>query len=84
MENDKQKFRLLDTLYILMMIVPIVFGIVLKILTTPQSEDIAISGAKIFFTIKLPIQNLPITESQIHSWLVMIAITGLCLFLPHG
>ena len=38
MENDKQKFRLLDTLYILMMIVPIVFGIVLKILTTPQSE----------------------------------------------
>lgn len=84
MENDKQKFRLLDTLYILMMIVPIVFGIVLKILTTPQSEDIAISGAKIFFTIKLPIQNLPITESQIHSWLVMIAITGLCLFLTHG
>jgi F-type H+-transporting ATPase subunit a len=57
---------------------------VLKILTTPQSEGIAISGAKIFFTIKLPIQNLPITESQIHSWLVMIAITGLCLFLTHG
>lgn len=84
MENDKQKFRLLDTLYILMMIVPIVFGIVLKILTTPQSEDIAISGAKIFFTIKLPIQDLPITESQIHSWIVMIAITGLCLFLTHG
>lgn len=84
MENDKQKFRLLDTLYILMMIVPIVFGIVLKILTTPQSEGIAISGAKIFFTINLPIQNLPITESQIHSWLVMIAITGLCLFLTHG
>lgn len=84
MENDKQKFRLLDTLYISMMIVPIVFGIVLKILTTPQSEGIAISGAKIFFTIKMPIQNLPITESQIHSWLVMIAITGLCLFLTHG
>lgn len=84
MENDKQKFRLLDTLYILMMIVPIVFGIVLKILTTPHSEGIAISGAKIFFTINLPIQNLPITESQIHSWLVMIAITGLCLFLTHG
>ena len=84
MENDKQKFRLLDTLYISMMIVPIVFGIVLKILTTPQSEGIAILGAKIFFTINLPIQNLPITESQIHSWLVMIAITGLCLFLTHG
>ncbi len=84
MENDKQKFRLYDTLYILMMIVPIVFGIILKILTTPQSEGIAISGAKIFFTLKLPIQDLPITESQIHSWLVMISITGLCLFLTHG
>ncbi len=84
MENDKQKFKLYDTLYILMMIVPIVFGIILKILTTPQSEGIAISGAKIFFTLKLPIQDLPITESQIHSWLVMISITGLCLFLTHG
>ena len=84
MENDKQRFKLLDTLYVLMMILPIVFGIILKILTTPLDEGISISGAKIFFTIKMPVQDLPITESQIHSWLVMIAITGLCLFLTHG
>lgn len=84
MDNDKQRFKLLDMAYIAMMILPIVFGIILKILTTPLSDGIAISGAKIFFTIKMPIQDLPITESQVHSWLVMIAITGLCLFLTHG
>lgn len=84
MENDKQRFKLLDTVYTAMMILPIVFGIILKIFTTPLSEGISISGAKIFFTIKLPIQDLPITESQVHSWLVMISITGLCLFLTHG
>lgn len=84
MENDKQRFRLLDTVYIAMMILPVLCGIILKILTTPLSEGISISGAKIFFTIKMPIQDLPITESQVHSWLVMISITGLCLFLTHG
>lgn len=84
MENNKERFKMLDTVYMLMMILPIVCGIIIKILTTPQSEGIAISGARIFFTLKLPIQDLPITESQINSWLVMISIIGLCLFLTHG
>lgn len=64
-----------------MMILPIVFGIVLKILTRPASEGISITGAQIYFTVKMPLQNLPITESQVNSWLVMISILGLCLFL---
>lgn len=84
MENNKERFKMLDTVYMLMMILPIVCGIIIKILTTPPSEGIAISGARIFFTLKLPIQDLPITESQINSWLVMISIIGLCLFLTHG
>ncbi|MBE6862436.1 MAG: F0F1 ATP synthase subunit A [Ruminococcus sp.] len=66
------------------MILPVVCGIVLKILTTPQSEGIAIAGANVFFAIKMPLQDLVITESQVNSWLVMIAVTGLCLFLTHG
>lgn len=84
MENKDRRFRILDAAYLLMMILPIICGIVLKILTAPPSDGIAISGAHVFFTIKLPIQDLPITESQINSWLVMISITGLCLFLTHG
>lgn len=74
----------MDIVYLLMMILPVVSGIILKILTYPQSEGIAISGARVFFAIKMPVQELPITESQINSWLVMISITGLCLYLTHG
>ncbi len=84
MMNEKRRFKLLDVVYILMMILPVVCGIILKILTAPQSEGIAISGANVFFTIKMPIQVFPVTESQVNSWLVMIAVTGLCLFLTHG
>ena len=32
----------------------------------------------------MPVQDLPITESQVNSWLVMISILGLCLYLVHG
>jgi len=74
----------MDIVYLLMMILPVVAGIILKILTYPQSEGIAISGARVFFTIKMPLQDLPITESQINSWIVMISVTGLCLYLTHG
>lgn len=84
MENNKERFKILDTVYMLMMILPIVCGIIIKVLTNPPSEGISITGAKIYFTLKMPIQDLPITESQINSWFVMISITGLCLFLTHG
>ena len=67
-----------------MMVLPIIAGIVLKVLTKPPSEGISITGAGIFFKIPMPLQDLVITESQINSWLVMISIFGLCLFLTHG
>jgi len=67
-----------------MMILPLVSGIVLNILTKPESDGIAISGARIFFTIPMPIQDFPITESQINSLLVLITIFFLCLYLTHG
>ncbi len=73
-----------DILYICMMVLPIIAGIVLKILTKPASEGISVSGAQIYFTLPLPIQDLVITESQINSWLVMITVLGLCLYLTHG
>ena len=55
-----------------------------KTSTTPATEGISISGARIFFTIPMPLQDLPITEAQINSWLVMISILGVCLLLTHG
>ncbi|MBO5778737.1 MAG: F0F1 ATP synthase subunit A [Clostridia bacterium] len=57
---------------------------VLKILTTPVSEGISITGAQIYFTIPMPIQDLPITSAQINSWLVIISLLGICLYMTHG
>ncbi|MBO5024147.1 MAG: F0F1 ATP synthase subunit A [Clostridia bacterium] len=66
------------------MIFPLVFGIVVNVLTEPQTEGITITGARIFFTIPMPIQDFPITESQLNSALVMVTLFFLCLFLTHG
>lgn len=63
---------------------PLVFGMVLKILFNPASEGISISGALIYFTIPMPIQDLPITESQVNSAIVIITIFFLCLYFTHG
>ena len=83
--NDKQKrFLLVDILLTVMIIAPLVAVMLLKIFTTPAAEGISISGARIFFTIPMPLQDLPITEAQINSWLVMISILGVCLLLTHG
>ncbi len=84
MNPNSRSFKAVDLLYVLMMILPIVAAIVIKVLTNPLSEGIDIAGADIYFTLQMPIQNLPITESQVNSALVMISILGLCLFLTHG
>lgn len=84
MKKKSRAFFFLDIIYIAMMIFPIVCGIVLKVLTKPPSEGISITGAGVFFKIPMPLQDLIITEAQINSWLVMISIFGLCLFLTHG
>ncbi len=82
--KSKRRFIAADILYIAMTVLPILAGIILKIVMTPSSDGIRISGAQIYFTLPLPIQDLIITEAQINSWLVIITILGLCLFLTHG
>ena len=84
METKSLRFKLMDTLYILMMILPIATGIVLNVLTKPLSEGISITGARIFFTVPMPLQDLYISEAQINGWLVIITVLGLCLYLTHG
>lgn len=82
--SKKTRFLLVDILLIAMMIIPLLFGIVLKVLTNPASDGIDISGALVYFTIPLPLGGLPITEAQINSCLVLISIFALCLYLTHG
>ena len=67
-----------------MIILPLLLGILVKVLTQPASEGIMITGALIYFTIPMPVQNFPVTEAQLNSALVMISIFFVCLYLTHG
>ena len=74
--------------YIAMMVLPILVLIVLKILFTPASKpgEVSITGALVYWCADpVPgVTSLYISESQVNSWAVIIAILGLCLWLTHG
>ena len=76
--------KAVDALLLLGMLLPIAAGIALKVLLVPASEGIEITGAYIFFTLPLPLGGLPITETQVNSWLVMLSLLFLCLYLTRG
>lgn len=84
MKQRTLRFRIVDWLYLAIAALPVLCGIVLNILTKPPTDGISISGARIFFTIPMPLQDLPITEAQVNSFLVVISIFGLCLYITHG
>lgn len=78
------RFKLVDALLLLMAVLPLVACMALKVLFTPSGEGISIAGALVFFTIPMPLQDLPITESQVNSAAVIISIFALCLYFTHG
>ena len=82
MKSIKQRF--VDIFLLFMTVLPFILGIVLRVLTKPASEGVSISGAQVFFVIPMPLQDLPITEAQVNSWIVIISLTFLCLYLTHG
>ncbi len=85
MDNKKNiRFLVIDILLLTLAVIPFVLGIILKVLTTPAAEGISITGARIYFTIPMPIQNLPITESQVNSLIVLVSIFFVCLYFTHG
>lgn len=84
MKEKSIGFRLTDALLIAFSVIPLIGAIVLRAVTNPQAEGIRISGANIFFTVKMPLQDMPITESQVNSWLVIMALFFFCLYLTHG
>lgn len=83
MKNGK-KFLIKDILYLSLMLAGFACGIVLKVLFTPQSDDINISGALVFFTIKLPLWDLPVSETQVNSLIVIWSLFWLCRYITHG
>ena len=84
MQTKDRRFAAVDVLLLIMTVLPLVSAIVLKVLLIPPSEGIDITGAYVFFTLPTPIQSLPITESQVNSWMVVLSILFLALWLTHG
>ena len=74
----------MSILFLILAILPRIAGILIKVLFVPVADGISITGAHIFFTIDLPFGGLPITESQVNSWLVILSLFFFCLFLTHG
>ena len=80
-------FKIVDIIYIVMMILPLAAGIVLKILTASGSwDEVSISGAMVFERIPLGSSffDIIISEAQVNSVLVLITITFVFLYLTHG
>lgn len=84
MKSKKTSFHVVDILLLALTILPFLCGILLYVLFEPLADGIEIAGARIYFTINMPLQNLPITESQVNMWLVIFAVFFLCLYLTHG
>lgn len=82
--KKSRRFIVVDVCCLLLMVLPILCGIILRVLTRNPGNGISIRGAQIYITIPMPVQNLTITESQINSWLVIVSVLGLCLYLTHG
>lgn len=85
MKNKTLFFKTIDFVLIILTVLPLLIGILLKILYSPSNDGISITGALIYFTLTVSRDIvIPITESQINSWLVIISIFWLCIFLTHG
>ena len=82
--KKSKKFILLDIIYLLLVAAGLLFAILLKVLFTPVSEDINISGALVFFTVKLPFWDLPVSETQVNSFVVIWSLFWLCRYITHG
>jgi len=77
----KRKFDFLDIILILGMILPLVAAIMLKVLFTPETHGVSITGALIFWQTDTPIGKLMITESIVNSWAIVMLISCLAVFL---
>ena len=82
--REKRRFVAVDILLIALAILPLLGAMVLRVLFNAVSDSIDITGSVVFFTLPTPIQELPITESQVNAWAVILTIFWLCLYLTHG
>lgn len=82
--TEQKRFKLMDWLYVALMIVPLLTCMVIKVLTKPATEGISITGAQVYWTIPMPLMPLYITEVQLTSAAVILTLLGFCLWVTHG
>jgi F-type H+-transporting ATPase subunit a len=51
----------MSIVFLILSILSMAAAIAVKVMFVPASDGIDISGAHVFFTLKMPIQDLPIT-----------------------
>ena len=64
-----------DIISVILIVVPFLGAAILNVLTKPASDGIDVTGAQVYFTVKMPIQDLYITEAQVTSFCVMSALS---------
>lgn len=84
MPEKTAAFKARDVFFLVMTVLPILAGIALKVLFTPASEGIEITGAHVFFSIDAPLSPILIGEAQVNSWIVIISLIFFCLYLTNG
>ena len=50
-----------DIISVILIVVPFLGATILNVLTKPASDGIDVTGAQVYFTVKMPIQDLYIT-----------------------
>ncbi len=78
------RFRAVDFLYLCMMILPLVAAMALKVCFSVSGDGVQIAGAQIYFTVPMPLMDMPLTEAQTNSWMVILSVWGLSLYMTHG
>lgn len=84
MDIKSRRFKVVDGLLLALAALPLLGAMVLQVLTKGPSEGISISGARVFARVKFPLQDLIISEAQVNSWLLLLSVFFLCLYLTHG
>ncbi len=84
MTTKNRRFAAVDILLLAGAVLPLLCGMALTVLMSPAEEGIAIGGAGVYFSVNLPLMDLPVSEAVVNSALVIVSLLFLCLYLTHG
>ncbi len=80
----KKPNKFVDFLLVLMMILPFAGCVALKVLFGNPGKGINVTGAQIYFRIRMPLQDMYITEGTAVSAAVVIALFALVMLITRG